>query len=151
MESEAVAIEWLILADAAQVVGQKLYLLGGGWDTLTVNTGFPIQHRCAVVASFRIPWNETNKPHDVELIIEDQDSRELLKVAGQVEVGRPPGIPNGQSQRAQIAAEGVLEFQEPGTYVIRARIAGQEGHTVPFRIVPGPLLNQARPPQAGAT
>ena len=25
-------IEWLILADSAQIVGNKLYLLGGGWD-----------------------------------------------------------------------------------------------------------------------
>jgi hypothetical protein len=23
-------------------VGGKLYLLGGGWDMLTVNTGFPV-------------------------------------------------------------------------------------------------------------
>ena len=27
-------VEWLILADAAQVNGNKLYLLEGGWDRL---------------------------------------------------------------------------------------------------------------------
>ena len=32
-------VEWLILADSAQVIGNKLYLLGGGWDQLAVNTG----------------------------------------------------------------------------------------------------------------
>ena len=36
------SIEWLILADAAEVVGGKLYLMGGGWDRLTVNS----QHSC---------------------------------------------------------------------------------------------------------
>src|SRR5688500_1930861 len=40
-------VEWLILADSAQVIGGKLFLLGGGWDVLTVNTSFPWQQRCA--------------------------------------------------------------------------------------------------------
>ena len=29
-------VDWLILADSAQVTGGKLYMLGGGWDRLTV-------------------------------------------------------------------------------------------------------------------
>ena len=150
MQHERVEVEWLILADAAQVVGQKLYLLGGGWDVLTVNTGFPMQQRCAVAASFKIPWNETNQPHDVEILIEDEDGRELVKVAGQVEVGRPAGIPIGQSQRAQIAADALLMFERPGTYVIRARVNGEEGQHVPFRVIPGPMLGRPLPPEEGA-
>jgi len=38
-------VEWLILADAAQVVGNKLYLMGGGWDKLTINNVFPADQR----------------------------------------------------------------------------------------------------------
>ena len=43
-------IEWLILADAAQVTGNKLYLLGGGWDRLNVNRDFPVNQHCAIAA-----------------------------------------------------------------------------------------------------
>ena len=138
---EQVEVEWLILADGAQVVGNKLYLLGGGWDVLTVNSGFPLQQRCAVAVSFRVPWNETNRPHDVEIEITDHDGRvSLAKINGQVEVGRPVGIPEGSVQRAQVAADMGLSFPAPGTYVVAARVEGREGKHAPFIVVPGPML-----------
>ncbi|MCC7106770.1 MAG: hypothetical protein IT307_16680 [Chloroflexi bacterium] len=133
-------VEWLLLADSAQLVGGKLYLLGGGWDVLTVNTSFPLRQRCAIVAAFRVPWNETNVRHGVQLEVADEDGQTLLTAAGAVELGRPPGIPLGQEQRAQVVAELELSFERPGTYVVVARIEGEEHRRVPFRVVPGPLL-----------
>lgn len=150
MENDTVQVEWLILADSAQVVGNKLYLLGGGWDVLTILTEFPAKQHCAIAASFKVPWTETNQPHDAEMWIEDEDGKELLKVTGQVEVGRPAGIPVGQVQRAQIAADALLEFTRPGTYVIKARINGQEGPRVPFRVVRAQGLVRTAPPEQGA-
>jgi hypothetical protein len=139
--NEHVSVEWLILADSAQVVGGKLFLLGGGWDVLTVNADFPLHTRCAVAASFRVPWNDTNRPHDIEIEICTEDRRDtLMKANGQIEVGRPPGIPEGSVQRAQIAADMALRFPEPGTYEIVARINGEDKGHVPFRVVPGPML-----------
>src|SRR5690349_6227623 len=139
--NERVSVEWLILADSAQVVGGKLFLLGGGWDVLTVNTDFPLNKRCAVAASFRVPWNDTNTPQDIEIEICTEDRRDtLIKANGQIEVGRPPGIPEGSVQRAQIAADMALTFPGPGTYEIVARINGEDKGHVPFRVVPGPML-----------
>jgi len=135
-----VEVEWLILADGAEVSGGKLHLLGGGWDVLTVNSGFPVDQHAAIAAALKVPWNETNRPHGVEISIEDEDGKELLKVAGQVEVGRPPGIVPGQDQRAQIAIDFMMKLERPGTYVVVARINGEEGRRVPFRVMPGPGL-----------
>ncbi|MCL4534327.1 MAG: hypothetical protein M1370_04105 [Bacteroidetes bacterium] len=132
-------VEWLILADAAQVVGNKLYLLGGGWETLTVNSGFPVEQQCAVAASFKVPWQETNQRHNVEIEIATEDGSSLAKLQGQFEVGRPPGL-RGQEQRVQFAGGFGLRFDAPGTYVIVARVEGQEGGRVHFNVVPGPLL-----------
>lgn len=134
-------VEWLILADAAQVVGGKLYLMGGGWDVLNVNSGFPLSQHCAVAAAFKVPWTETNQRHDIEIEITDEDGRlSLFKVAGELEVGRPPGIPPGQDQRSQLAIDLDLRLERPGTYVIIARVAGEEGARALFRVVPGPAL-----------
>ncbi|MFQ5874745.1 MAG: hypothetical protein ACE5JL_13250, partial [Dehalococcoidia bacterium] len=136
-------VEWLILADSAQVVGNKLYLLGGGWDRLTVNTGFPLAQRCAVALSVRVPWNETNQKHtfEVEVTSEDPNTEEpksLLKVGGQFEVGRPAGISQGQDQRIQLAIDTNLRLETPGIHVIVARIEGQEKQRTSFNVVPGP-------------
>jgi hypothetical protein len=128
------------LADSAQVVGGKLYLLGGGWDMLTVNTGFPVPHQMAVAVAFRVPYSETNRPFDVEIEIQDADGRPLVQVQGKSEVGRPPGIPQGHPQRTQIAANMGLQFEKAGTYVIVARVDGQDKQRVPFNIIAGPAL-----------
>jgi hypothetical protein len=133
-------VEWLILADSAQVVGNKLYLLGGGWDVLTVNTGFPVHQRCAVAAAFKVPWTETNQKHEVEIEIATEDGVTLAQVQGQFEVGRPAGLRPGQDQRVQMAAEFGLELAGPGGYVIIARVEGREGARVGFNVVEGPLL-----------
>lgn len=132
--------EWIILADAAEVVNSKLYLLGGGWDRLVINTGFPAQHRLAVALSFSVPWNETNIRHQFEVEVQDEDARSLLKAGGHFEVGRPPGIPVGQAQRFQLALNATLQFERPGTFVVIPRVEGEEVGRANFSVLAGPGL-----------
>lgn len=132
-------IEWLILSDAAQVVGNKLYLLGGGWDVLTVNSGFPVQRRCAVSIAFRVPWTETNQRHEFGVEITDDDGhRRLAKLNGGFEVGRPPGIRPGQDQRVQTAVDLALRIDNPGQYAVVATIDGEVHRRASFNVVEGP-------------
>lgn len=133
-------IEWLILADSAQVIGNKLYLLGGGWDVLTSRRGFPFEQRCAIAAAVKIPWGETNQKHnfEIEMLSEDQNTEEIksmVKVGGQFEVGRPPGIQLGQDQRIQIAIDIGLKIETPGTKTVVARIDGTESKRINFNVV----------------
>ena len=134
-------VEWLILADSAQVLGNKLYLLGGGWDLLTVNREFPVQQQMAISASFRVPWPETNTKHNVQLEIQDDDGHSIARVDGQLEVGRPPGIPVGSEQRSQLALQVSLKIEKPGIYPIISRIEGEEKARTFFRVVGGRSLN----------
>ena len=129
--------EWLILADAAQIVGGKLYLLGGGWDLLAVNQPFPVTRVCALAASYSVPWTETNRRFDVEIVIVSDEGVEIAKIAGQVEVGRPAGTPAGSEQRAQICADLHLEFGGPTSYAIISSIEGREDMRTSFRVVAG--------------
>lgn len=128
-------IEWLILADAAQIAGGKLYLMGGGWDRLTIRRPFPVQQQMAVAASFRVGWNETNMQHRFEIEVADADGVTLGKVAGTFEVGRPTGIAPGQEQRTQIAVGMGVPLKRSGTYVIIARLNGEEGRRFPFSVI----------------
>jgi len=133
-------VEFLILADAAQAVGGKLYMLGGGWDVLTINTGFPSQHPFAIGLGLSVPWNETNQRHSITVEITDEDGQQAALMTGQLEVGRPPGLPAGQAQRVVIALNGVLGIEKPGNFVIVAKVEDQEAQRIQFRIVPGPSV-----------
>jgi hypothetical protein len=139
-----VEVEWLILADYAEIIGGKLYLMGGGWDVLTVNTGFPLARSIGLATAFSVPWNETNQRHNVEIEFLTEDGQSIGKVGAQLEVGRPAGIKAGQQQRFQIAANVPLNLTNLGTYVVVTRIEGQESRRVPFNVVEGPILQAKR-------
>jgi len=138
-----VQVEWLILADYVEIIGGKLYLMGGGWDVLTVNAAFPLARPVGLAAAFSVAWDETNQLHRVEIEFQTDDGQSVGNVRAQFEVGRPAGVKAGQDQRFQLAANVPLNLSAPGTYVIVARVEGQEQRRVPFNVITGPLL-QAR-------
>ncbi|HEV2107947.1 MAG TPA: hypothetical protein VGR16_06770 [Thermomicrobiales bacterium] len=140
-------IDWLILADSAEVVNNKLYLLGGGWDSITVKRPFPVVHPCAVATAFSVPWNETNQPRNVEIEIMTEDGESRAKIAAKVEAGRPTGLSQGQAQRIQFAVRINLKLHGPGGHVIIARVEGEERRRVPFNIVAGSGSTANRPPR----
>ena len=127
-------IEWLILADAAQIVGNKLYVMGGGWDRLAVDK-VPKQHSMGIAMSIRVPWNHTNERHSFEIVITSEDGQTISKAEGTFESGRPPGVTVGQDQRVQFAMNAIMTLGGPGTFVVLAHIDDQEEKRVPFNVI----------------
>ena|SRR3990170_6218669 len=134
------SIEGLMVADYAEIIGNKLYVQGGGWDRLTVNSDFPVQQMVGIAASFLVPWNETNQRLTAQVEIQTEDGEPVGKLEGQFEVGRPAGIRPGQEQRFQIAANIPLTLKKPGAYVIIGRLEGQELRRTHFNVVVGAFL-----------
>ena len=86
----------IMLADAAQEAGGKLYILGGGWSV----TG-PEIPPSAVAMKIDVPWDQANVRHTwmLELVSEDGVPVEIegqpVRLEGEFEVGRPPGAAPG--------------------------------------------------------
>ena len=135
---DTLKVEWLIVADGAQVVGGKLYVLGGGWDVLTLGQPLPAQHLVAVAVAIRVPWTQTNKQHTFRLLVQHEDGDALADAQGSFEVGRPPGLVPGQPQRAQLAITAGLQFQKLGMYAIVASVNGEEMERTWLRVAAAP-------------
>lgn len=127
-------VEWLILADAAQVVGNKLNIIGGGWDRLTI-AKFPSNHAMGLAMSIQVPWHQTNERHAFEIEIISEDGQSIQKAGGSFEVGRAPGIVPGQDQRMQVAVGAIMQFAAPGSFVVVARIDDEEKKRVTFNVM----------------
>lgn len=134
--------EWLMLADYAEVIAGKLYLHGGGWDRLTVGSEFPTAKIIGIAASFVVPWNETNKKIAARIEIQTQDGAIVGKLDGQFEVGRPAGIPPGQDQRFQLAANVPMKFDSAGVFALVGYVDGEESARTPFYVVAGPGVQE---------
>ncbi len=124
-------VEFLILADAVEAVGGKLYMLGGAWDRYN-SSSFPAHARIGIAVGFSVDWNETNQRRDVIITLMDEDGKEVVPpIKGQFEVGRPPGITPGSRQRALLAINGAFQLPKPGGYQVRL-VAGSLEKTVAF-------------------
>jgi hypothetical protein len=124
----------MLLCDAADQVGGKLYVLGGGWTHAV--TSNPLNMGLGVVMA--VPWDRTNERHQiqVELLTEDgalvNIGGQPVGAGGQIEVGRPAGTKAGSDLNA------VLAFQfnglplVPGGYVWQLRVGDEVEARTPF-------------------
>jgi hypothetical protein len=128
-------VDFLILADSAQVQGNKLYMLGGGWDNVHARR-LPAMHPMGIGVGILVPWTETNRKHRFRLQIRDEDhAAELLKVEGEFEQGRPAGTPVGSTQRVILALNVTLKLEQRGQCVVELWINEVSGKSVPFGVV----------------
>jgi hypothetical protein len=132
--AEGVSADFLILADAAQVQGEKLHMLGGGWTMVWAKT-FPAQHQMSVVAGILIPWLETNAKHEFRIRVVAEDGALFGEVHGEFEQGRPAGMPAGTTQRMMIAANMSIRIEHPCEASAELLIDNELARSVPFRIV----------------
>lgn len=131
-------VEWLILADGAEVVNGKLYMLGGGWDRITVGS-LPWGQHMAIALAIRVPWMDTNRQTPIEIELTDGDGTSLTKAQGGFVVGRPAQATPGQPLRTQIVLNMNVEFQKLGTYTVLCRLHDSE-RRFPFEVAASPQL-----------
>ena len=128
-------IEYALIADYAELVGGKLYVMGGDWDNTTAPE-VPAGIRMAIAVGVRLGWEETNTAIPVEMTVHDDDAQELVRVNGSVQVGRPAEILPGSTQLAQIAINLQITLPTFGGYRVRVVAGpGDVSRALPFRLV----------------
>ncbi len=137
--NETTAIELLILANHVESVNGLLYISGGGWTEhhRRIQPGGtpPVSH-FGVGVSVLIPWHETNEPHRLAILIENEDATTIVaKVDAALNVGRPPALPPGTAQHAVIGLSVETVFPGPGGYRVVARLdEDKDVKRWPFRV-----------------
>lgn len=122
---EMVTVDFLIVANHAELVNGLLYLVGGGWTdhhrAVRVGADAPMSH-LGIAVGVRVPWNETNQPHLLTIQIEDEDASSLLKLEATLKVGRPPQLTPGTEQPVVFGFPIDVRFPSAGGYRVVARL-----------------------------
>lgn len=137
--------EFLLLAESAEAVNGKMYMLGGGAER-HLAPGFPTQLRADVAMGMLVEWGETNQPHVMNLQIVDVDEKPVVQVEGELEAGRPPGAKQGQDMRLMLAIKGPFPIAAPGQYKIKLSLDNIE-QKPPFRFWVEQLEVPGMPPK----
>lgn len=134
-------IELLTVANHAEAINGLLYLSGAGWTDLwrQIQPGgaLPINH-FGIGVAILVSWNETNQRHHVVIRIESEDAKELVKVEGDIEMGRPPGVPAGSDFRSVMAINGDIQFPAAGGFRVVASVGQAPPKSVSFRVHDAP-------------
>ena len=130
-----VEIDFLIAADAAQVVDGKLWMLGGAWDTIHVSR-LPVAHSMAIAAGINLSWDAAAVPHRFLIEIRDVASGAAISSSsGEFEQGQPADLEPGTVQRFMIAISGNFTFSAAGEHVIVLTVDGVHTRRSTFRVI----------------
>lgn len=133
-------VEFLILADRAEVLNGKLYIMGGAWDHIfatSLEGAIPLHIACGVL----IPYLETDDQHTLEVTFEDTDGTAVVpSFSLAFKTGRPPTLEKGAKMRLPLAFETQIKFPKFDAYTISATVDGRPDESAPCFL-------RARPPQ----
>jgi hypothetical protein len=140
--------DYLLLADRAEVVQGKLYLIGGGWDRIGLVT-LPGPADFDVAVGVLVGYHETNAPHRLEIQLEDEDNNLVAgPIRADIELGRPPGLRDGHAQRFQMVLRGPFALPRTGSYHWALSLDGERRALASFQVervqvqAPGPIPGQ---------
>lgn len=127
----------MLLCDAAEESGGKLYILGGGWSVINL-PDTPVNIAVAVLIA--VPWNQANEQHDIALKLVDDDGGQVevegqsVGAEGQFELGRPPGLKPGTDLNIPLAFRFNGISLPRGGYRFELSIDGTQVEIAPFRV-----------------
>ena len=132
------SVDFALIADAVQAVGGKLYVMGGGWDTLWVRQLPARHHSLAIGARFRIPWTDAGRRLSMTIDLQDEDGNSVFgsgPLKHSLTVGRPPGLPDGSDIGVVRAFTfNNVPFSKAGGFSFAIAIAGQERKRIRFNV-----------------
>ncbi len=124
----------MLLADSAQAVGGKLYVLGGGWTVAG-----PAPTPMALAIKIEVPWDRGNITHQLVIELLDADGQPVeapmppegvpapIRLESAFEAGRPPGLKPGTPLDVVLAINFAPFPLEPGArYEWRLSIGGYD-------------------------
>jgi hypothetical protein len=126
-----------MLADAAQVQGGKLFVLGGGFDTISVRS-LPAVHRTLTLAMVA-EVEPDERQRDLELLISliDEDGTDMgVQAKGRLRVGAPPNLPPGSSSIVPIVSPfHNITFPAAKGYTFVVSLNNNELARIAFRVI----------------
>lgn len=137
-ESQQIRIRVMMTADAAQALGGKLYILGGGFDQIHL-PALPHSYRFDLAMIIEVPWTATNQPYQIVVELLDSDGTPVgYRAEATLETGRPPGTRYGTSFTVPLALPVLAEFKQGGRFVLRGLVNGQERNRIAVEAIAPP-------------
>lgn len=136
-------VDSAILADFVQENHGKLYITGGGIDTLFANA-VPVRHPSLGIA-FRLTLSpaELGRSHQLEILLVNADGGRIATVTAKIQADRPPQGTTGWPASVPLAINFAnIEFPAFGDYQFDLMVNNSSIKDIRFRVVPAPSVQK---------
>lgn len=126
-----------MLCDAAQVQSGKLFVLGGGFDTISVKTLPATQRNLSLAMVAEIGQEDRQRDLELHISLMDEDGKAMgIEAKGMLRVGAPPNLPPGSPSVVPIVSPFYnIAFPEAKGYVFVVSLEDEELARLRFRVV----------------
>lgn len=137
--NDTATIDYLIVANYAEVVNGMLYLMGGNFSDVIRPVMEPdstvINSFCAAI-SISIPWDSPNQLHSLTIRLENRDDTKVIsEVKATFSVSKPPNMTQDIEQHAVGVIRFNAIFPSPGNYEVIAVVDnGGDARSWKFRV-----------------
>ncbi len=124
------------LADHAEVLGGKLYLMGGAFDTIYARSVPVVHKKLHVVLVLEIDAAERQRDLRIEINLLDEDGQEVgVQAEGQLRVGAPASMKPGQPNVVPLHIPFTdMKFPAAGLYAFQIVYSGNEIARIPVGV-----------------
>ncbi len=136
-------VDYLLVADRAEVVNGKLYLMGGSWDRIQPQQ-FPHRMMLGIAVGVRIPFAYTDDQHTVAIELLHNDTR-MIGFEAKLATGRPPGMA-GMDMLVPLAFNIPIAIPAEGQVTLKAVIDGASGRRHEIKVIQRPQQQQQQAP-----
>jgi hypothetical protein len=126
-----------MLCDAAQVQSGKLFILGGGFDTINVPNLPATQRNLSLAMVAEVGQEDRQRDLELHISLVDEDGQAVgIEAKGKLRVGAPPNLPPGAPSVVPIVSPFQnVTFAEAKGYAFVVSLEGEELARIRFRVV----------------
>ena len=131
-------VDFALLADAADAVNGKLYLVGGAFDTIWAQQTPLMYPKLSLALRLLFSPAELGRKHKLEIRIMNEDGKNVAPpIAGELEVQKNSNLPKGWRQGfLTVMNFANLNFSNFGDYTFELVMNNTGIKRIPLRIAP---------------
>jgi len=128
-------VDFAFLADGAEAIGGKLYVLGGAFDTIWAKK-FPAVHpKISFVMRMIFEPAELDRKHNLEILLMDEDGKNIAKAGGPLEIKKSEKTYKGWPHPFLAVMNFInLSFPKTGDYSFNIVCNNNAIKSVPLRV-----------------
>lgn len=126
-------LQFLMLADAAEVSGGKMFILGGGWNVF-YNNQRQGSHVTMLAAALSLGWAELGNEHTFVVDLEEAGQRLGQIASGTFSMPKPTGDSFVKHQTFMLAVP-IEVTVKPGSFRVKLVVDGKALGSVNYSVV----------------